>query len=314
MENMEHQLADYKTFMERHPRLSKPLAFTRAQSLVTTTVAATSDTTAQTAAGRKRSMSTGSQLEATTPSYQNRKHQRPRRSNSFDNTIKAMTLSNSLSSLPSVSAAHQKMSPLGDFGEMGTRRLMTDLILTLNASFPDYDFGNGKPSDFEKIPVATAMRRINERLSELAVEKASLLSDMWNAMDEVARIADCDVYTYAPKARDEDDDPLSFLTQTLMDSVNTEEHSYMQENGSLSDGSNNTGSAAVLWSFNYFFVNKSLKRIVFFPCIECMRSEGANPNDDDVDYVRYHGAEASDLSFDLDPSADVAGGFPISTV
>ena len=31
-------------------------------------------------------------------------------------------------------------SPLGDFHEMGTRRLLTDLILTLNASFPDYEF------------------------------------------------------------------------------------------------------------------------------------------------------------------------------
>ena len=46
------------------------------------------------------------------------------------------------------------------------RRLVTDLILTLNASFPDYDFGDARPGDFCTLSVSEAMRRINENMSE----------------------------------------------------------------------------------------------------------------------------------------------------
>jgi hypothetical protein len=272
METVESQLADYKTFMQRHPRLEQMAVPPR---------------------GRKRSMSAGTQLEA---APRPTKQQRPR-ANSFD--------SGNLSAPGPVPNSSHK-SPLGDFCEMGTRRLMTDLILTLNASFPDYDFGSIRPSDFEKVAVSSAMQRVNERLSELAVEKASFLSDMWTSMDDVVRLADCDVYSYSPKARNEDDDPLSFLTQTLIDQVDGE----ATDSSSLSSSTN-----TVLWSFNYFFVNKTLKRIVFFTCIERMRNnEEFNLQDDDVSYVRYHGTEASDVDFDLDPSADVAGGIPVSII
>jgi hypothetical protein len=54
------------------------------------------------------------------------------------------------------------------FQEIGTRRLMTDLILTLNASFPDYDFGNSRPFHFIKKSAKDAMDEANGRLSELA--------------------------------------------------------------------------------------------------------------------------------------------------
>ena len=185
---------------------------------------------------------------------------------------------------------------------------MTDLILTLNSSFPDYDFGSVRLSDFEKIPVANAMKRINERLSELAVEKASFLPDMWSAMDGVVRLADCEVYSYAPKARDEDDDPLSFLTQTLIEAASGDQTA---ESSSMST----SASGTVLWSFNFFFVNKAQKRIVYFTCVESMRNEESNlvQDDDDDSYVRFHGREASEADFDLDPSV-IAGGIPISTV
>jgi hypothetical protein len=49
---------------------------------------------------------------------------------------------------------------------MAPRRLVTDLILTLNASFPDYDFSDARPSDFVTLSVPEAMRRINENMSE----------------------------------------------------------------------------------------------------------------------------------------------------
>ncbi|NXR21588.1 MAF1 polymerase, partial [Cinclus mexicanus] len=54
---------------------------------------------------------------------------------------------------------------------------------------------------------------------------------LWDAVDEEISLAECDIYSYNP---DLDSDPFG-------------------EDGNL-------------WSFNYFFYNKRLKRIVFFTC------------------------------------------------
>jgi hypothetical protein len=132
---------------------------------------------------------------------------------------------------------------------------MTDLILTLNASFPDYDFSNIRPSHFSRSPSSSvAVNRTNERLSELAActpQGANFLPQLWNAIDDVINLNESDVYSYVPPSRDDDDDPLSFLTDSL-------------------DG---TDSAMPLWTFNFFFVNKSLKRILLFTCVQTMRTE-----------------------------------------
>eukprot|EP00557_Chaetoceros_sp_GSL56_P004821 CAMPEP_0176490386 /NCGR_PEP_ID=MMETSP0200_2-20121128/7839_1 /TAXON_ID=947934 /ORGANISM="Chaetoceros sp., Strain GSL56" /LENGTH=349 /DNA_ID=CAMNT_0017887681 /DNA_START=704 /DNA_END=1753 /DNA_ORIENTATION=+ len=157
-------------------------------------------------------------------------------------------------------------SPLGDFHDSSTQRLMTDLILTLNASFPDYDFSNVKPSEFARVPSSNvAMNRTNERLSELAACSAQgdrFLSDLWGAIDDVIVLKDCEVYSYVPPSKDDDDDPLGFLSDSL-------------------DG---TDSAMPLWTFNFFFVNKNLKRIVLFTCVQTMRTElGVDETTEDVD-------------------------------
>lgn len=304
METVESQLAQYKSFIERCAKLEDQAprgGVVRGGGIGSLVTA--SDPGRK---GRKRSMSTGTQLEVLASSKRPSKQQK-RRSSSFDGTTLANTTINEKATASTVFSK----AALGNFGEMESRRLMTDLILTLNSSFPDYDFGSVRPSDFEKIPVADAMKRINERLSELAVERASFLPDMWNAIGGVVRLADCEVYSYAPKTRDEDEDPLSFLTQTLMADAQGGDEYDNTENSSLSTSASNT----VLWTFNYFFVDKAQKRIVYFTCVESMRSEEtALDDDDDGSFVRFHGTEASDVDFDLDPSSHVAGGIPISTI
>jgi len=159
-------------------------------------------------------------------------------------------------------------SPLGDFQNSCTRRLMTDLILTLNTSFPDYDFSNVRPSHFVRIPTPTeAIHRTNQKLSELAATTAvgsSFLQKLWTAIDDAVSLTSSDVYSYVPPSMDDDDDPLSFLTLTLNgpDIVKT----------------------VPLWSFNFFFVNKSLKRILLFACVQTMRNEirSTSIEDDDL--------------------------------
>lgn len=58
-----------------------------------------------------------------------------------------------------------------------------------------------------------------------------LQNPLWKTIDDEIQLNDCDIYSYNP---DLNSDPF--------------------------------GEPGSLWSFNYFFYNKKLKRIVFFTC------------------------------------------------
>ena len=190
-------------------------------------------------------------------------------------------------------------TPYGDFSIVGTRRLMTDLILTLNASFPDYDFANVRPSHFSKQEPNQAIDDVNQRLSELACStRKTLLQDLWNSIDNVICLAETEVYSYVPPAVD-DEDPFGFLTQTLLDGGQQSQQDTM---------------TAPLWTFNYFFVNKQLKRILLFSCIETMRTIEVSDEEEEDDVVIMSNYRSTEGNFDLDPAADVAGGIPITGI
>jgi len=124
-------------------------------------------------------------------------------------------------------------SPFGPITDSTVRRIITDLIFTMNASFPDYDFSLLRPDQFQKEKnVSFVLNKVNTYLSELCeTHNQSLLDEIWSSIDEVIQIRDCDVYSYIP---DLEGDPFS-------------------------EGN--------LWSFNYFFYNKAMKRIVYFTCM-----------------------------------------------
>jgi len=279
------------------------------------------------------------------------------RSSSFD-TSRGRTQGGGIGGDPALhSHGYFSNSSLGDFHEMGTRRLMTDLILTLNASFPDYDFGSVRPDHFVRLAGATAaVNRVNERLSEFAAtlpatalhgggryggvvdayhrgygygpssardDGSVFLQKLWGAIDDVIVLNDCEVYSYVPPAGDNDDDPLGFLTETLAPggggggvgprgvaaaTAATDGMATSAAVGSssvleaISDtaasspsstvaASRRQGAAAAvgasmpLWTFNYFFVNKSLKRIVLFACVQTMQNDAPLDMDEDMDDV-----------------------------
>jgi len=189
------------------------------------------------------------------------------------------------------------------------RRLVTDLILTLNASFPDYDFGDARPSDFCTLPVPEAMRRINDKLSEFAATTdrgQDFLPRFWSSLDDVVLgLKDAEVYSYAPQAGD--DDPLEFLTMSMAggneagdggvflptttsgsrfvsgDALNCLDTSTVLSLPDRIPTSKADDSAHVtLWSMNYFFVSGNKKRIVLFACVECIGNQGDGSGDDDV--------------------------------
>ena len=193
----------------------------------------------------------------------------------------------------------KRPTALGDFTQQATRRLMTDLILTLNLSFPDYDFGSVKASDFTKVRATSAMEEINRQLAEWARKHQSIgsknvLEDLWESINDAVPLRDCDVYSFSP--------PDGSLVTTWEDEEEDE----------------NTASTN-LWSFYYLFVNKTTKRILLFTATESMKATTMSDDDQDMEerYIGVTEAEPDgrfESKFDLDPAAATPGGIPISSI
>lgn len=115
-----------------------------------------------------------------------------------------------------------------------SRKTLFYLIATLNSAFhPDYDFSDAKSHEFSKEPsLQWAMNAVDSNLSATAGDHyRTLRSPLWTAVEDEISMSECDIYSYNP---DLASDPF--------------------------------GEDGCLWSFNYFFYNKKLKRIVFFTC------------------------------------------------
>ncbi|CAO3656515.1 unnamed protein product [Mucor hiemalis] len=91
------------------------------------------------------------------------------------------------------------------------------------------------------------MNSVNTTLFNLGNDIIVNRYRLWDVMDEIVQLNDCDVYTYNP---DVDDDPMN------------EEEGY-------------------LWSMNYFFFNRKLKRMIFFST----KSESMNAPAEDEDEI-----------------------------
>lgn len=190
----------------------------------------------------------------------------------------------------------KRLTVLGDFTEQATRRLMTDLILTLNSSFPDYDFGSIKTTDFIKMKAVKAVPTINNHLSEWARNQQSLaksanpLGDLWEAINETVSLKDCDVYSFMP--------PDGSLMTTWEE-----------------DEEDDHTTSTNLWSFYYLFVDKAQKRILLFTATESMKATAISEDDEGIE-ERYIGVTEGepDGRFDLDPASATSGGIPISSI
>jgi len=173
---------------------------------------------------------------------------------------------------------------------------MTDLILTLNASFPDYDFGSIKASDFTKVKVSHSMTTINNHLSEWARSEQSgaggnVLDELWKDVNNSISLQECDVYNFQP--------PDGSLMSTWEEEED-DEHT----------------ASTNLWSFYYLFVNKVQKRILLFTATESMKATTISGDDEDQLEERYIGVTEPEHGgrFDLDPEAAPPGGIPISSI
>uniref|UniRef100_A0A7S0M5M4 Repressor of RNA polymerase III transcription n=1 Tax=Cryptomonas curvata TaxID=233186 RepID=A0A7S0M5M4_9CRYP len=144
------------------------------------------------------------------------------------------------------SAGAPGSSPLGSVGDSATRKLLINLILTLNNSFADYDFRDLRPEDFvREASVEMVMNSVNAKLSRVEDgEQAEFCGRLWKALDHELSLKECDVYSYVA---DMDQDALSL---------------------------------GKIWSVNYFLYNKKLKKLAFFACWVKSQSRSRSMEDD----------------------------------
>lgn len=114
-----------------------------------------------------------------------------------------------------------------------TRKVVIDLISTLNAMHEDYDFSDAGADRFVKHSSFTAIiPAINKNLAEVVeLRNEGFLNTLWAEVDKAINVRQCDVFSYLPT----DGDPFV--------------------------------GRGVLWSFNYFFYNSELHRVLCFTCI-----------------------------------------------
>lgn len=132
---------------------------------------------------------------------------------------------------------YDKYDPTEDdssrFVSVISRKMLFTLLSTLNAAFPDYDFSQAKSEEFSREPnLAFVVNNVNSNLSTyLGEDFAKLSPSLWKAIDDEICLRDCQIYSY---------------------------------NADM--GSDPFGEDECLWSFNYLFFNKQMKRVVFFKC------------------------------------------------
>lgn len=123
-------------------------------------------------------------------------------------------------------------TPLGDLRNLSTQKLLCTLIMTLNAAYSDYDFSDLDPACFEPVVHGSSLLgTINENvLMPAEGVLPGLKRSVWKAVDDAIQIRGCVVFSF------------------------------------LSDPDNPVFSLGKLWSCNYFFFNKDLKRVLLFSC------------------------------------------------
>jgi hypothetical protein len=112
------------------------------------------------------------------------------------------------------------------------RKTLFYLTATLNACFPDYDFTDATGESFSRhFSYKQTMEAVNDMFSKGVDGFGSLKDALWNTINCEIDLKMCRIYSYRP---DNISDPFSF------------------------DGT--------LWTFNYFFYNSRLKRLIFLCC------------------------------------------------
>ena len=165
----------------------------------------------------------------------------------------------------------------GSLSNHSVRRILIDLIITMNAHFPDYDFSAAGVDHFRKqSSLKKIQNTVNSMLADLPRKyNFNLLDVLWANVNQSINLRQCQIYSYVPDV--ETGDPFS-------------------------DGN--------LWSFNFFFYNPQMKKMLYFTCMaRAMFAPLSIPErydddeeDDDIESSRASSSDcrASDDDFSMD--------------
>lgn len=160
----------------------------------------------------------------------------------------SLSLENEILDYIGKSSDTDSSSPADFLLSRSSRKTLIYLVLTLYHMYPDHDFSAVKAHQFFAEESWDTFKQIFDtymfEASKEWVETyggCSLLDAVYKALDEVVRLSDCEIYSYNP---DSDADPF------------------------LEEGP--------LWSFNFFFYNRKLKRVVsfHFRCLSNLGTDG----------------------------------------
>jgi hypothetical protein len=129
------------------------------------------------------------------------------------------------------------------------RKTLIFLISTLNATFqPDYEFSSCTSQDFSRETNFELVKtEVDSRfLSSIGDSYRTLSPQLWSVIDEEINIKESEIFSYRP---DGTSDPFS--------------------------------ESGIIWSFNFFFYNRKLRRILFLTCRADCKTSPNNDDDDD---------------------------------
>lgn len=172
-------------------------------------------------------------------------------------------------------------SPLGPLAESSSRKTLIYLILTLNHIYPDYDFSLLRAHHFIKEEgVGRAEETVDSHLLEVGkvwaktpgLGESPFLECLWSSIEEAITLKDCDVYSY--KSDDLESDPF--------------------------------GETASVWSFNYFFYNKKMKRILYLACRAKSKAAGDEEEESETVSKQYYTEDSdTDVRYGMANQMDV---------
>jgi len=117
-------------------------------------------------------------------------------------------------------------------------KILYYLVSTMNLSFPDYDFSDLAREHFIALDsLSDVVNSINTTLFNIGINKnmssfSDLSKRLWDCLDDVIGLVECSIFSFLLDLNDSDP--------------------FCEED--------------TIWSFNYFFWNKRLKRILLFYC------------------------------------------------
>ncbi|KAM9952832.1 hypothetical protein ACTFIR_007888 [Dictyostelium discoideum] len=96
------------------------------------------------------------------------------------------------------------VSPFGPMSNSTSRKTMIYLIQLLNLSFPDYDFTDSKPEQFQKEPsLNLVINSINANLAGYIKDYYSEFeAKLWSTLESEISLQKCEIYLYKPENGD----------------------------------------------------------------------------------------------------------------